>query len=169
MGYMTKALDTVRKRENCVLHAHGDKALVGSKYLWLYSEENLPERHHERFAALRNADLKTARAWAIKENLRPVASGPTSRSSADAVARCRRTCPDLRCRWWRGLRRAWVPGLDCRGRPPQDQPASSTSTSADRSRPRTSVTPVRPSATSISLRRMRSTWVTPFSPRAATA
>ena len=169
MGYMTKALDTVRKRENCVLHAHGDKALVGSKYLWLYSEENLPERHHERFAALRNADLKTARAWAIKENLRPVASGPTRRSSADAVARCRRTCPDLRCRWWRGLRRPWVPGLDCRGRPPQDQPASSTLTSADRSRSRTSVTPVRPSATSISLRRMRSTWVTPFSPRAATA
>ena len=70
MGYLGKAVDTVRKQENRVLHAQGDKTLAGSKYLWLYSQENLPQRHHERFAALRNADLKTARAWAIKENFR---------------------------------------------------------------------------------------------------
>jgi transposase len=70
MGYMGKAVDTVRKRENRALYAQGDRSLVGSKYLWLYSHENLPERHHQRFAALRGADLKTARAWAIKENLR---------------------------------------------------------------------------------------------------
>lgn len=70
MGYMGKAVDTVRKQENRALFASGDKSLVGSKYLWLYSEENLPERHQERFAALRATDLKTSRAWAIKENLR---------------------------------------------------------------------------------------------------
>lgn len=70
MGHMGKAVDTVRKRENRALRADDDQSLVGSKYLWLYAEENLPKRHHERFAALRDADLKTARAWAIKENLR---------------------------------------------------------------------------------------------------
>jgi len=70
MGHMGKAVDTVRKRENRALSAAGDQALVGSKYLWLYSQENLPDRHRERFAALRDADLKTSRAWAIKENLR---------------------------------------------------------------------------------------------------
>jgi transposase len=70
MGYMGKAVDTVRKRENRALNGQGDTSLVGSKYLWLYSHENLPQRHQERFAALRSADLKTARAWAIKENLR---------------------------------------------------------------------------------------------------
>jgi transposase len=32
--------------------------------------ENLPERHQDRFAILRGGDLKTARAWAIKESLR---------------------------------------------------------------------------------------------------
>ena len=58
MGYMGKAVDTVRKRENRALNAQGDTSLVGSKYLWLYSQENVPERHHERFAALRGADRR---------------------------------------------------------------------------------------------------------------
>lgn len=70
MSQMGKAVDTVRKRENRALRESGDDSLVGSKYLWLYSEENLPPRHKERFQALRAVDLKTARAWAIKENLR---------------------------------------------------------------------------------------------------
>ena len=69
-GYLGKAVDTVRKQESRVLFAAGDKTLAGSKYLWLYSWENLPDRHRERFATLRDADLKTARAWAIKESLR---------------------------------------------------------------------------------------------------
>jgi transposase len=70
MGYLTKAVDTVRKQENRALAAAGDKSLAGSKYLWLYSAENLPERHQDRFAVLRGADLKTGRAWTIKEDLR---------------------------------------------------------------------------------------------------
>jgi len=70
MGYLTKAVDTVRKQENRALAASGDKSLAGSKYLWLYSAENLPKRHQDRFATLRAGDLKTARAWAIKESLR---------------------------------------------------------------------------------------------------
>jgi transposase len=70
MKYMVGAVDTVRKQENRALQAQGDKSLTGSKYLWMYSAENLPERHQERFDVLRNDDLKTSRAWAIKENLR---------------------------------------------------------------------------------------------------
>lgn len=70
MKYLTTAVDTVRKAENRALAAAGDKSLAGSKYLWLYSAENLPERHRARFTALRAADLKTGRAWAIKESLR---------------------------------------------------------------------------------------------------
>lgn len=70
MGYLGKAVDTVRKQENRALIAEGDKSLAGSKYLWLYSAENLPRRHRGRFAALRDADLKTSRAWAIKESMR---------------------------------------------------------------------------------------------------
>ena len=70
MGYLGTAVDTVRKREHRALAAAGDTTLAGSKYLWLYSAENLPDRHVQRLAALRAADLKTGRAWAIKENLR---------------------------------------------------------------------------------------------------
>jgi transposase len=70
MSHMTKAVDTVRKAENRRLRSDGEDLLVGTKYLFLYSAENLPERHAERFAALRDSDLKTARAWAIKEDLR---------------------------------------------------------------------------------------------------
>ncbi len=70
MKYLTTAVDTVRKQENRTLNALGDKRLAGSKYLWLYSAENLPERHADRFALLRGSDLKTGRAWAIKESLR---------------------------------------------------------------------------------------------------
>lgn len=70
MSHMGKAVDTVRKAENRRLRAEGNDVLVGAKYLFLYSAENLPERHARRFKALRDSDLKTARAWAIKEDLR---------------------------------------------------------------------------------------------------
>jgi transposase len=70
MKHMGEALDTVRKGEHRQLRAQGLELLTGSKYLWLYSEENLPPHHQERFATLRATNLKTARAWAIKESLR---------------------------------------------------------------------------------------------------
>ena len=70
MRYLTTAVDTVRKCEHRALAGAGDTRLTGSKYLWLYSAENLPDQHADRFAALRTTDLKTSRAWAIKESLR---------------------------------------------------------------------------------------------------
>lgn len=70
MQQLTKAVDLVRKAEHRALLEHDDRALVGSKYVWLYSKENLPARYIERFEELRARDLKTSRAWAIKENLR---------------------------------------------------------------------------------------------------
>ena len=47
-----------------------DDTLTGSKFLWLFSEENVPEKWRERFAGLRDMLLQTSRAWAIKEALR---------------------------------------------------------------------------------------------------
>jgi transposase len=70
MRHMLEAVDTVRKREHRSLKASGLDILTGSKYLWLYSAENLPTRHRDQFRALRTLNLKTARAWAIKESLR---------------------------------------------------------------------------------------------------
>src|SRR3989441_8400060 len=70
MTHMGQAVDDVRKREHRALAATGDDTLSGSKYLWLYAEENLPEQHRARFAQLKALTLKTGRAWALKESLR---------------------------------------------------------------------------------------------------
>ena len=70
MGHMEKAVDTVRKREHRELSGIGDDTLKGTKWLWLYSGENLPDRLKPALEALRSMKLKVARAWAIKETLR---------------------------------------------------------------------------------------------------
>ncbi len=70
MTHMGKAVDTVRKQEHRALQQTGDDTLTGSKYLWLYAGENLPAVHYERFEALQARNLKTGRAWALKETLR---------------------------------------------------------------------------------------------------
>lgn len=70
MSQMLDAVDRVRKRENRELMRQGDATLAKSRYLWLYSPENMPEAAAARFADLKGAKLRTARAWAIKESLR---------------------------------------------------------------------------------------------------
>jgi transposase len=70
MRHVLEAVDTVRKREHKALSEQGDSTLAKSKYLWLYNEENLPERSREHFEAIKSSELKTARAWALKEALR---------------------------------------------------------------------------------------------------
>jgi len=70
MRYMLLAVDKVRKQEHYALRENGDETLKGSKYLWLWSRENVPEYRKGEFERLRNKDLQVCRAWAIKENLR---------------------------------------------------------------------------------------------------
>jgi len=67
MTHMVKAVDTVRKEEHRELRGEGWDLLTGTKYLWLYSRENLPESRWEELDRLRKKRLKTARAWAIKK------------------------------------------------------------------------------------------------------
>jgi len=50
--------------------ASGDETLKGSKYLWLYSWENVPERRRDEFAALKRQELKVGLAGAINETWR---------------------------------------------------------------------------------------------------
>jgi len=70
MKHMTDAVDKVRKQEHRALQGQGDDSLKGTKYLWLFSEENLPEDWNEWLTRLQALHLKTGRAWAIKEALR---------------------------------------------------------------------------------------------------
>lgn len=71
MQEMNTAVDLVRKQEHRALQrTTGDSVLTGSKYLWLYSRERLPDQHAQRFRDLQALELKVGRAWAIKEALR---------------------------------------------------------------------------------------------------
>lgn len=70
MQNLGKAVDKVRKQEHRAFYKIGDSPLTGTKYIWLYSRENLPMRYWNQLWRLKDSDLKTARAWAIKENIR---------------------------------------------------------------------------------------------------
>jgi len=70
MTHMVKAVDTVRKQEHRQMKGEGNDLLTGTKYLWLYSRENLPAEKRGMFSTLRKMRLRTARAWALKEELR---------------------------------------------------------------------------------------------------
>ena len=70
MKHMGEAVDKVRREENATLTKNGESLLKGSRFIWLYSRENFPEKHWDKFCCLKASDLKTGRAWAIKENLR---------------------------------------------------------------------------------------------------
>lgn len=68
--YLTEAVDKVRRGEHRELKKSGDETLTGSRQLWLFNHENVRAEKWKRFEELSRADLKTARAWAIKENFR---------------------------------------------------------------------------------------------------
>jgi transposase len=70
MKQVMDAVDKVRKQEHKLLLESNNDILKGTRYLWLWSHENIPEWRREEFEHLRNSDLKVCRAWALKENLR---------------------------------------------------------------------------------------------------
>jgi len=67
---VTEAVDQVRRQEHKALRKHGDEELKGTRYLWLANVENVPEWRRAEFQTIRGMNLKTGRAWAIKESLR---------------------------------------------------------------------------------------------------
>jgi transposase len=70
MKKINEAVDKVRLGEHRQISSWGCDLLKGTKHWWLYAQENLPERYRKEFAAVKDRNLKTSRAWAIKETLR---------------------------------------------------------------------------------------------------
>ena len=68
--HLGEAVDQVRRAENKALQAQDDDRLKGTRQLWLFNQSNLSPRQRRRFEAIRHNGLKTARAWAIKEEFR---------------------------------------------------------------------------------------------------
>jgi transposase len=67
MKMLNGAVDEVRRREAVMGTEIECAALKKTRQMWLWGEENLPERHAARFGALKVSTLKTARAWRLKE------------------------------------------------------------------------------------------------------
>jgi transposase len=68
---LNEAVNDVRKQEHRKLQKEDSASpLTGSRQMWLYNPENLPEDLWMAFTPLKDSQLKTARAWAIKEQLR---------------------------------------------------------------------------------------------------
>ncbi len=65
--HLGEAVDRVRRREHKVLKAEGDERLKGTKYDWLRNPASMEGEQKREFAELRKSELKTARAWALKE------------------------------------------------------------------------------------------------------
>ena len=65
--HLGEAVDRVRRREHKQLKAQGDERLTGTKYDWLRNPAVMDAERRRDFAQLRQSELKTARAWALKE------------------------------------------------------------------------------------------------------
>jgi len=65
--YLGDAVDKVRRQEHKELMAQGDETLKGTRQLWLYNPQNFSPDQAQEFSALKDLQLKVARAWAAKE------------------------------------------------------------------------------------------------------
>jgi len=66
--HLTEAVDRVRRKEHKQLKADGDQRLKGTRYKWLRNPVNMKWKDKLHFAALKNAHLKSSRAWALKQS-----------------------------------------------------------------------------------------------------
>lgn len=66
--HLNEAVDQVRRVEHKVLQAQGDESLTGSRYSLLRSCETRTQAHEDTLGKLCCKNLKTSRAWAIKES-----------------------------------------------------------------------------------------------------
>lgn len=68
---VTGAVDAVRKLEQAEMNQGEERTeFFRARFLFLYNQENVPERRVEQFQKLKATAIKTSRAWAIKEQFR---------------------------------------------------------------------------------------------------
>jgi len=80
-SYLNEAVDKIRRQESRTLKAIDDKTLVGSKYTWLRNPENMTPIQRTSLDELLACELKTGRAWSLKNMFRAFWS-LTNRDSA---------------------------------------------------------------------------------------
>ena len=65
--HLGEAVDKVRRQEHKQLREGGDNRLVGTKYDWLKGRDKFNQKRWRAFCRLRRSNLKTSRAWAMRE------------------------------------------------------------------------------------------------------
>jgi transposase len=65
--YLGDAVNKVRRKEQQEQVKVGDRSLVGTKYTWLRNPENMEADSAGFFERMKRVALRTARAWALKE------------------------------------------------------------------------------------------------------
>lgn len=68
--YLNDAVDKIRREEHKTLMADGCETLKGSKQLWLFNPANMSDEQCQQLDELKKLELKTSRAWAIREYFR---------------------------------------------------------------------------------------------------
>jgi transposase len=66
--HLTDAVDRVRRKEHKELRVAGDNRLKGTRFQWLRNPSNMAQKEKLEFSVLRQAHLKSARAWALKQS-----------------------------------------------------------------------------------------------------
>ena len=67
MKMINNAVNEVRHQEIITGSVAARESLKNTRQMWLWGEENLPEKFKERFEGLKDSTLKTAKAWRLKE------------------------------------------------------------------------------------------------------
>jgi len=65
--HLGEAVDKVRRQEHKELRAEGDERLKGTKFDWLKGRDRFDLGEWREFCRLRRSNLRTSRAWALKE------------------------------------------------------------------------------------------------------
>jgi len=82
MALMGAAVDEVRREEGRTQHS-----LKGTRYLWLTNAEHLRPKQQEQLTALRQQQLKTGRAYALRLGLQGLYAQPDRAGGADYLKR----------------------------------------------------------------------------------
>lgn len=68
--HLNEGVDKVRREEHRELMKEGDDRLKGMRYHVLFNAEKLDEERQEELNALQKQQLRTSRAWGIKDYFR---------------------------------------------------------------------------------------------------
>lgn len=87
MKNVNQEVENVRRGEHRELKRQGNNTLTRARQMLLWADENRPAKYDDRFKDFQTQDLRTGRAWAMKENLRRLWHCPTVQQARDFFKR----------------------------------------------------------------------------------